>query len=96
MARARKQSSNFQVHFVEGFRFQFQRNMLGMLRAVSGVLSLLVVNTIAIAQKKHVGKLQRRQAEVRCWQNRVTILWTLNQSKVMRVERQKAWDVEIQ
>lgn len=31
----------------------------------SGVLSLLVVNTIAIAQKKHLGKLQRRQAEVR-------------------------------
>ena len=28
-----------------------------------GVLSLLVVNTIAIAQKKHLGKLQRRQAE---------------------------------
>jgi hypothetical protein len=32
---------------------------------MSGVLSLLVVNTIAIAQKKHLGKLQRRQAEVR-------------------------------
>ena len=70
--------------------------MLGMLRAVSGVLSLLVVNTIAIAQKKHLGKLQRRQAEVRFWQNRVTILWTLNQSTVMRVEKQKASDVEIQ
>lgn len=30
----------------------------------SGVLSLLVVNMIAIAQKSHLGKLQRRQAEV--------------------------------
>lgn len=29
-----------------------------------GVLSLLVVNMIAIAQKSHLGKLQRRQAEV--------------------------------
>ena len=47
------------------FWFQkFQRNQSATFR-VSGVLSLLVVNTIAIAQKKHLGKLQRRQAEVR-------------------------------